>query len=46
MVWVPPHEIDKDSKIFLPREEMTGENLGELKPIERAVTALLNRNHY
>ena len=42
-VWVPPHEIDKDGKIFLPREEMTGENLGELKPIERAVTALLNR---
>ncbi|MBN2476447.1 MAG: hypothetical protein JXB62_17670 [Pirellulales bacterium] len=41
-VRVPPARIEGSQTIFLPREEITGEFLGELKAIERGVAAWLN----
>jgi hypothetical protein len=40
-VRVPPSRIEGSQTIYLPREEMTGEFLGELKPVEQGVAALL-----
>ncbi|HID78029.1 MAG TPA: hypothetical protein EYP56_18795 [Planctomycetaceae bacterium] len=42
-VRVPPHRLEDSHTIFLPREEVTGEFLGELKAIEEAVAAWLKR---
>jgi len=41
MVAVPPQRIDDSQTIFLPREEITGEFLGEMKAMERGVAAWL-----
>jgi len=40
-VWVPPERIDTPQTIFLPGEEISGEFLGEMKPIEEGVAAML-----
>jgi len=42
-VRVPPQRIDGSQTIFLPREEITGEFLGEIKAIEQGVAAWLRQ---
>jgi len=42
-VAVPPTRIEDSQTIYLPREEITGEFLGELKAVEQGVAAWLNR---
>jgi hypothetical protein len=39
IVWVPPEPARLSATIFLPREEITGEFLGEMKAIEQGVEA-------
>lgn len=40
-VWVPAERIDDPQTIWLPREEISGEFLAEMKSVERGVTAWL-----
>ena len=40
MVWAPPQRLEATRTIFLAREEITGEFLGEMKAIEQGVAAL------
>jgi len=42
-VAVPPERIEGSATIYLPREEITGEFLGEMKAIEQGVAAWLAR---
>ena len=42
MSWVPHQRIEGSQTIFLSREEITGEFLGEMKAIEQGVAAWLN----
>jgi hypothetical protein len=42
IVWVPPEPARLSATIFLPREEITGEFLGEMKAIEQGVAAWMN----
>ncbi len=39
VVWVPPEPARLSAAIFMPREEITGEFLGEIKAIEEGVEA-------
>ena len=41
IVWVPPERIEDSQTIWLPREEITGEFLAELKSVEQSVAAWL-----
>ena len=42
---VPPNRIEGSDTIFLPGEEISGEFLGEMKCVERAVAAMLKASH-
>ncbi|OHB73828.1 MAG: hypothetical protein A2V70_12915 [Planctomycetes bacterium RBG_13_63_9] len=44
IVWAPPRQIEGSQTIFLSREEITGEFLGEMKAIEQGVAAWLQSN--
>ena len=42
IVWVPPEPIRLSATIYISREEITGEFLGEMKAIEQGVAAMMN----
>ena len=43
LVHAPQHRIEGSQTIFLPGEEITGEFLGEMKSVERGVSALIGQ---
>lgn len=44
-VWAPTEAIEESKTIFLSREEITGEFLGEMKSVEEGVAAWLAHGH-